>query len=255
MLEAEGIPVPSNGPLTKAEERELKRLRRKVKNKLSAKDSRRRRKEHMSVLEVENEKLRERIDSLENANQGLAAQLRRVYDAVRPSTESGGRQHKACVMILCALALTRPASLRPDSTRDVPQLDDMSSPSVVDDAAVPQPPQGTTVGAGTQQATPALPSCAYTLPLQGEDNHLSQLFAFVSNPDDLIYYADILRLCSPPHPSCPSDPVYLFVICKLRRGGHLQPCPLRWSLRTVSRRMTRRSLISLATFATPLPRS
>lgn len=61
LLEAEGVNVPLQGPLSKEQERELKRLRRKIKNKLSAQDSRRRRKEYMSTLEAENQQLQEKV--------------------------------------------------------------------------------------------------------------------------------------------------------------------------------------------------
>lgn len=61
LLTAEGVVLPVGRAITKAEERELKQLRRKIKNKLSAQDSRRRRKEHMSTLEVENQDLRSQV--------------------------------------------------------------------------------------------------------------------------------------------------------------------------------------------------
>lgn len=169
MLEAEGIEVPSDGPLTKAEERELKRLRRKVKNKLSAKDSRRRRKEHMSVLEGENDLLRQKVDRLESANSSLAATLHRVYEAVRPSASttadsssgsSGGCQQKACVMILCALALTRSSTLRPNARRqsahDVAHLGEMVASPEEPSVAHPSHQVGTGVkSAGLVTDVPA----------------------------------------------------------------------------------------------------
>ena len=51
-LLAEGYPVPTKLPLTKAEEKSLKKIRRKIKNKISAQESRRKKKEYMDTLEV-----------------------------------------------------------------------------------------------------------------------------------------------------------------------------------------------------------
>jgi len=47
----EGYSVPTRLPLTKAEQEALKIVRRKIKNKLSAQESRRKRKEYMDELE------------------------------------------------------------------------------------------------------------------------------------------------------------------------------------------------------------
>lgn len=48
---AEGYPLPSKLPLSKSEERNLKKVRRKIKNKISAQESRRKKKEYMDQLE------------------------------------------------------------------------------------------------------------------------------------------------------------------------------------------------------------
>lgn len=50
-LVAEGYSVPARLPLTKGEEKALKKVRRKIKNKISAQESRRKKKEYVEALE------------------------------------------------------------------------------------------------------------------------------------------------------------------------------------------------------------
>ena len=84
-LIAEGYPVPTRLPLTKAEEKSLKKIRRKIKNKISAQESRRKKKEYMDTLERRSQELvdenadyRQRLVQLETDNAALQLQLKRL---------------------------------------------------------------------------------------------------------------------------------------------------------------------------------
>ncbi|KAJ3641325.1 hypothetical protein Zmor_027837 [Zophobas morio] len=88
-LIAEGYPVPTRLPLTKAEEKSLKKIRRKIKNKISAQESRRKKKEYMDQLErkvevlvSENNDYRTKIESLEDSNSNLLSQLQKLQAIV-----------------------------------------------------------------------------------------------------------------------------------------------------------------------------
>ena len=91
-LLAEGYPVPTRLPLTKAEEKSLKKIRRKIKNKISAQESRRKKKEYMdtlerraSILEDENHDFRQRLHQLEADNLALQHQLKRFQQLFNQS--------------------------------------------------------------------------------------------------------------------------------------------------------------------------
>uniref|UniRef100_A0A1I8NQX6 BZIP domain-containing protein n=1 Tax=Stomoxys calcitrans TaxID=35570 RepID=A0A1I8NQX6_STOCA len=88
-LLAEGYPIPQKLPLTKAEEKSLKKIRRKIKNKISAQESRRKKKEYMDQLERkveilvnENSDYKKRVKSLEDSNAGLLSQLHKLQAIV-----------------------------------------------------------------------------------------------------------------------------------------------------------------------------
>jgi len=103
MLDEEGVTIPYNVILTKNEERALKRVRRKIKNKISAAESRKRRKEYIGGLErrveehtVVNVKLQNTIDELQKRNRGLMEQLKRAVCATKKFTV--GSQTTTCLM-------------------------------------------------------------------------------------------------------------------------------------------------------------
>ncbi|XP_048517459.1 cyclic AMP response element-binding protein A isoform X5 [Dendroctonus ponderosae] len=89
-LIAEGYPVPTRLPLTKPEEKSLKKIRRKIKNKISAQESRRKKKEYMDQLErkvdilmSENNDFKRTIENLHESNSDLMAQLQKLQAIVK----------------------------------------------------------------------------------------------------------------------------------------------------------------------------
>ncbi|KAK4474779.1 hypothetical protein MN116_001899 [Schistosoma mekongi] len=88
-LIAEGYSIPTRLPLSKQDERNLKKVRRKIKNKISAQESRRKKKEYLEALErkvsiysQENIDLKRRVDGLESTNRSLLGQLRLLQQLV-----------------------------------------------------------------------------------------------------------------------------------------------------------------------------
>jgi cyclic AMP-responsive element-binding protein 3 len=106
LLAKEGISLPTNYPLTKHEERELKRIRRKIRNKISAQDSRKRKKEYIDGLEErvkqcseENQHLMKKIKILQSQNHDLMSQMKKLQMLLSRST-SKTSQPATCLMIL-----------------------------------------------------------------------------------------------------------------------------------------------------------
>lgn len=106
LLGQEGVSLPSHLPLTKAEERVLKKVRRKIRNKQSAQDSRRRKKEYIDGLEnrvaacsAQNQELQEKVQELERHNVSLVTQLRQLQMVIT-QTSNKAAQTSTCVLIL-----------------------------------------------------------------------------------------------------------------------------------------------------------
>jgi len=112
ICEREGIKLPSHYPLSREEERNLKKIRRKIRNKESAQSSRRRKKEYLDNMEdrvractEENNQLHKRIEQLESQNKTLAGQLKRLHQII----VSGGfttRQNQTSTAMMVLLLST-----------------------------------------------------------------------------------------------------------------------------------------------------
>uniref|UniRef100_A0A3Q3VWB8 BZIP domain-containing protein n=1 Tax=Mola mola TaxID=94237 RepID=A0A3Q3VWB8_MOLML len=110
-LVAEGYPVPNKLPLTKSEEKALKRVRRKIKNKISAQESRRKKKEYVECLEKkvesytsENSDLWRKVENLETANRSLLQQLQKLQSLISGkvlprSCKMASTQTGTCLMV------------------------------------------------------------------------------------------------------------------------------------------------------------
>ncbi|XP_072346619.1 cyclic AMP-responsive element-binding protein 3-like protein 4 [Scyliorhinus torazame] len=105
LLNQEGIVLPRDLPLTKAEERILKKVRRKIRNKQSAQESRRRKKEYIDGLEsrvaactAQNHELQKQVLQLEHHNVSLISQLRRLQSLIK-ETSNKAAQTSTCIMV------------------------------------------------------------------------------------------------------------------------------------------------------------
>ncbi|XP_031564512.1 cyclic AMP-responsive element-binding protein 3-like protein 4 [Actinia tenebrosa] len=106
LLEIEGVTLPTDVALTKAEERVLKKVRRKIKNKQSAQESRKKKKDYVDGLEKrvhictqQNRSLQQKVDTLENQNKSLLEQLKQLQ-AIVASTHPSKTQAGTCLMVL-----------------------------------------------------------------------------------------------------------------------------------------------------------
>ncbi|KAM9293979.1 cyclic AMP-responsive element-binding protein 3-like protein 4 [Gastrophryne carolinensis] len=112
LLSQEGVALPSNLPLTKAEERILKKVRRKIRNKQSAQDSRRRKKEYIDGLEsrvaacsAQNQELHKKVMELEKHNISLITQLRKLQSLIKQTSNKAAQTGTCVLILLFSLAL------------------------------------------------------------------------------------------------------------------------------------------------------
>ena len=93
LLAKEGVSLPTQLPLTKYEERVLKKIRRKIRNKQSAQESRKKKKEYIDGLEsrmsactAQNQELQRKVLHLEKQNSSLLEQLKKLQALVVQSS-------------------------------------------------------------------------------------------------------------------------------------------------------------------------
>ncbi|XP_040119727.1 cyclic AMP-responsive element-binding protein 3 isoform X2 [Oryx dammah] len=128
LLEKEGLTLPGMLPLSKMEEQVLKRVRRKIRNKKSAQESRRKKKVYVGGLEsrvlkytAQNLELQNKVQLLEEQNLSLLDQLRRLQ-AMVIQTANKASSGSTCVLVLlfsfCLLLI--PAMYSSDTRGSLP---------------------------------------------------------------------------------------------------------------------------------------
>lgn len=106
LLKEMNVTLPTHLPLTKMEERHLKTVRRKIRNKASAQESRRKKKiyidgleERVQICTKQNLALQKKMQKLEKENQSLLSQLKRLQAMVTGGSNKPA-QAGTCVMVL-----------------------------------------------------------------------------------------------------------------------------------------------------------
>ncbi|KAM8763535.1 cyclic AMP-responsive element-binding protein 3-like protein 3 isoform 1-T1 [Rhynchonycteris naso] len=120
LLAKEGITLPTQLPLTKYEERVLKKIRRKIRNKQSAQESRKKKKEYIDGLETrmsactaQNQELQRKVFHLEKQNLSLLEQLKKLQAVVVQSTSKSAQAGTCIAVLLLSFALIVLPSISP----------------------------------------------------------------------------------------------------------------------------------------------
>ncbi|XP_069482828.1 cyclic AMP-responsive element-binding protein 3-like protein 3 isoform X2 [Ambystoma mexicanum] len=124
LLGKEGVTLPSHLPLTKSEERVLKKVRRKIRNKQSAQESRRKKKDYVGGLEnrvaactVQNQELHKKVQQLQKQNISLLQQLRNLQSLVKQTTTKNTASSTCVMMLLLSFCLILFPSFYPFGAR------------------------------------------------------------------------------------------------------------------------------------------
>lgn len=151
LLVKEGVNLPSKLPLSKSEERVLKKIRRKIRNKRSAQESRKKKREYVDSLEgrmsacsAHNLELQRKIQQLEETNNALLEQLSRLQTLL-PNSSSKTTHRGTCILVLLlSFSLLISSNLQPDPYSQLSQAEytetKVSSRSLQSVDEVPPPP-------------------------------------------------------------------------------------------------------------------
>uniref|UniRef100_A0A8C5QN07 BZIP domain-containing protein n=1 Tax=Leptobrachium leishanense TaxID=445787 RepID=A0A8C5QN07_9ANUR len=131
LLSKEGITLPTMLPLTKYEERILKKIRRKIRNKQSAQESRKKKKDYMDGLEARmsacaahNQELQRKVFQLEKHNISLLEQLRRLQAVVSQSAGKAAQTGTCVAVLLLSFSLILFPSISPFTKRKMQEEND-----------------------------------------------------------------------------------------------------------------------------------
>lgn len=126
LLAKEGVTLPTQLPLTKYEERVLKKIRRKIRNKQSAQESRKKKKEYIDGLEnrmsactAQNQELQRKVLHLEKQNLSLLEQLKHLQALVVQSTSKPAHAGTCIAVLLLSFVLIVLPSTSPFNSNNV----------------------------------------------------------------------------------------------------------------------------------------
>ncbi|XP_069014084.1 cyclic AMP-responsive element-binding protein 3-like protein 3-A [Embiotoca jacksoni] len=130
LLVKEGVNLPGKLPLSKIEERVLKKIRRKIRNKRSAQESRKKKRQYVDSLEgrmsacsAHNLELQRKIQQMEETNNALLEQLGRLQ-ALLPNSSRKKTHRGTCILVLLlSFSLLISSNLQPDPSSQLSQAE------------------------------------------------------------------------------------------------------------------------------------